>query len=507
MPRRGRAEKHSQVAAPSVRRVDYSRLINTLPRARSFSDDQIEAIHQASLRVLEELGLRVLHPKGREILRAAGCDIRDEMMVHFPRALVEERLAMAPSAFTWIGGHGFEMEVSQETLFFGPGAGCPNVTDLDRGRRPGDLAAFTDFLKLQEYFDAIGKLGPSAEPQDVPLPVRHYATTKAQVELSRKIPWIYSRGTGQVEDSFEIIRIARGISEEAFRSAPYTSTVINTNSPRQLDVPMTQGIIDFARWGQVAVITPFCLSGAMAPITIAGSLTLSHAEAMAGITLSQIVQPGCPVVYGAFSSNVDMKSGAPVFGTPEHIQTNFGAGQLARKLGIPWRSAAGTAANSPDVQADLETQLALWGAVLAGANMIFHAAGWLEGGLTCSYEKFVTDIEACQTIAEAMRPVDASDEAIGFDAIAEVEPGGHFFAASQTMDRYATQFYEPMIRDWSNFGQWSEAGAVDATRRANAKWKEVLAGFTPPGLDPGARDEIDAFIARRTEEGGAHPLD
>ncbi|MEM7671281.1 MAG: trimethylamine methyltransferase family protein, partial [Pseudomonadota bacterium] len=270
---------------------------------------------------------------------------------------------------------------------------------------------------------------------------------------------------------------------------------------------MAQGIIDFARWGQVCVITPFCLAGAMAPITTAGALMLSHSEALAGIALSQIARPGAPVIYGAFSSNVDMKSGAPVFGTPEHIHANLGAGQLARHVGLPWRSGSGTASNAPDVQGAMETQAATWGAVLGGANLIYHAAGWLEGGLTISYEKLITDLEICQTIARAMEPVEATPEAIGFDTVAEVPPGGHFFAAAQTMNRYATQFYEPLTSDWSNFGQWNDAGAVDTTKRARDLWKEALRTFTPPPMDIAHREELTDFAEQRIAEGGVAVVD
>jgi trimethylamine--corrinoid protein Co-methyltransferase len=202
-----------------------------------------------------------------------------------------------------------------------------------------------------------------------------------------------------------------------------------------------------------------------------------------------------------------MKSGAPAFGTPEHIKSNFGAGQLARHIGLPWRSAAGTASNAPDVQGDTETQLALWGCVLAGANMIFHACGWLEGGLSHSLEKFITDIEAMQTIAEVMQPVACGPDEIGFDAIAEVEPGGHFFAAAQTMDRYRTAFYEPLVANRSNFGQWTEAGSKTATERAHDIWKRKLAEFEPPPVDPAMADALDDFVSRRSAEGGASPMD
>ncbi|MEL6280129.1 MAG: trimethylamine methyltransferase family protein [Pseudomonadota bacterium] len=504
--RRRRSEKPD--AAPK-RVAHYNRVRNTLPFAEPFSSDQVEAIHNASLRVLEELGVKVLLEEGRDILRGAGCKVdEDTLMVHFDRGLVEEAIKQAPSDFVMTAGaRERDLHVGGREVIFGPGAGCPNVTDFDRGRRPGSYEAFVETTKLQQSFDVIQKLGPSSEPQDVPVNLRHYATMRAQLTLTDKIPWLYSRGPQQVAEGFEIMRLMRGLSEEEFLNTPCVSTVVNTNSPRQIDRPMSQGIIDFARAGQMNVITPFCLSGAMAPITIPGALTLSHAEALAGITLAQIVRPGAPVVYGAFSSNVDMKSGAPAFGTPEHLKTNFGAGQLARHVDLPWRSGGGTAASSPDVQADYETQLSVWGALLGGANLIYHSAGWLEGGLTFSYEKFITDIETLQTLAETMAPIPCAEDDIGFEAIAEVQPGGHFFAASQTMRRYSTQFYEPFVSDWSNFGQWTEAGEKSATDRANALWKKTLEEYEPPKVDEDRLAAVDEYIEQRKAAGGAPIMD
>jgi trimethylamine--corrinoid protein Co-methyltransferase len=232
-------------------------------------------------------------------------------------------------------------------------------------------------------------------------------------------------------------------------------------------------------------------------------LALQHAEALAGIALSQIVRKGAPVVYGSFSSNVDMKSGAPAFGTPEHVKATLGAGQLARHLGLPWRSGAGSASNANDSQAAHETQFALWGSVLAGATICIHAAGWLEGGLSVSYEKLITDLEALQTFAELFVPTSGSIGEIAYDAIADVQPGGHFFSTQHTMERYRTAFYQPLVADLSNYGNWTEAGAKDATRRANDIWKRTVADFRPIAR----ADEIDAvleeYIARGTEAGGA----
>jgi len=268
---------------------------------------------------------------------------------------------------------------------------------------------------------------------------------------------------------------------------------------------MAQGLIDFARAGQVSIVTPFTLMGAMAPITVAGAITLSHAEALAAITLTQLARPGAPVCYGTFTSNVDMKSGAPAFGTPEHFRASLAAGQLARKLGLPWRCASGSAANINDAQAANETQFGNWGCFLAGATVVVHSAGWLEGGLTVSYEKLITDLEVLQMVAELCAGAQAGDAEIGLDALAEVKPGGHFFGATHTMERYQTEFYEPLIGDLSNFGTWTERGALDASARATAKWQEIVHAAPDPICDP---DRLEAFrdrVARLTRAGGAAP--
>ena len=234
-------------------------------------------------------------------------------------------------------------------------------------------------------------------------------------------------------------------------------------------------------------------------------MTLSHAEALAAITLNQLARPGAPVCYGTFTSNVDMKSGAPAFGTPEHFTASLCAGQLARLLDLPWRCASGSAANIADAQAANETQFGLWGCLLGGATIIVHAAGWMEGGLTVSYEKLVTDAEVLQMVAELCAETSADDGEIGFDALKEVQPGGHFFAAGHTMERYRTAFYEPFVHDWSNFGTWSERGARDASVRATDIWQTIVADGSKIDLDETRAGELCAFIERRTAEGGAQP--
>ncbi len=494
--------------AASQRRPDYRSLRNPFLPQPVFSDDQVAAIHDTALRVLEELGIKVLLAEARALYRRAGAIVDDDtQMVRIGRDIVAAALASAPRSIRALGGdRSRDLVLELGALSFLAGSGAPNVTDIERGRRPGNLADFEALVRIVQSFDVLHMLGPFIEAQDVETRFRHYAVNRVQLTLSDKLPFVYARGTPQVEDSFEMLRLARGLSDDAFLSDVHCYTVINSNSPRQLDIPMAQGIIDFARAGQVSIITPFCLAGAMAPITVAGALTLQHAEALAGLALAQISRAGAPVVYGSFSSNVDMKSGAPAFGTPEHVKATLGAGQLARFTGLPWRSGGGSAANISDVQAAHETQFSLWGTVLAGATVCIHAAGWLEGGLTVSFEKLITDIEALQTIAELCTAVPGDTDSIGFDAIAEVQPGGHFFAAQHTMARYRTAFYEPLVADLSNFGSWSEAGSRTATERANDVWKRRLAEFEAPRSAAACGEILDAFIARRTEQGGAEPV-
>ena len=310
-----------------------------------------------------------------------------------------------------------------------------------------------------------------------------------------------------MDQKFELIQSALGISEYEFRATPYCSTVINTNSPRLIDNPMAQGLIDFARAGQLTIVTPFCLAGAMAPITVAGALTLQHAEALAGITLAQTASAGAPVMYGGFGSNVDMKSGAPAFGTPTHMQMTLGSGQLARHIGLPWRSAAGAASNTHDMQAASENTMAIMATAMAQATLTLHTAGWLEGGLTFGYEKFINDIEVLQTLGHFSKEVDQSAAAMSLDPITEVMPGGHFFETGQTMERYGSEFYDPLVADLSNFGTWEAAGSVPSQERATSLWQAQLAEFTPPSGCAERLGRMDARLAQMREAGGAPILD
>ncbi len=492
----------------AARTPDYRQLRNPFTPQRVYSDDAVAAIHENALRVNETLGIKVLLPEARALYRRAGALVDEEtQMVRLGREIIGHALQSCPRSFRGFGADPRRtVEFSPGSMVFIGGSSCPNASDLERGRRAGSLADLAELTRLNQHFDVLHTLGNFVEPQDVPVHVRHYATMRLQLTLSDKMPHLSARGTPQVQDGFAMVRLARGLSEDEFRQGVHVYTVINSNSPRTLDHSMAQGLIDFARSGQLTIMTPFCLAGAMAPITVAGALTLQHAEALAGIALAQLAHPGAPVLYGSFLSNVDMKSGSPAFGTPTHLQATLGAGQLARLVGLPWRAGAGTAANGVDAQATWETQFSLWASVLAGANVCLHAAGWLEGGLTHSYEKCMIDIEVLQMLAELCVAPPADAPALGFEAIAAVPPGGHFFAVEHTMARYRTAFYQPLIADVANFGAWQESGARSASARAQDKWKQVLGEFRPPASAAGCARVLDEFIAKRTEQGGAAPV-
>ena len=506
-PRRRDPRRAGATAQPQ-RSTRYRNLLNPFTPVRIFSDDQIESMHTAALGILERFGMRVLSARGRAVLARAGAAVDEaSQMVRLDAGLVTQSLASVPAEVQLVTGNPARAcRVGGQHVVFAPVAGPPSVSDLERGKRTGTLADFRDFVRLSQAFDVVHVLGQMTEPQDVPVAERHLETTLAQLTLGDKVPYFYCRGDAQLSDCFAMLRITHGIDAATFEAAPRCYSICNTNSPLQLDVPMTEGIIFFAQHGQLMIVTPFTLAGAMAPVTIPGALTLAHAEALFGITLTQIVRPGAPVMYGSFTSNVDMRSGSPAFGTPEYAKAAFGAGQLARHIGVPWRCSSATASNAPDAQAAYESQMSLWGALLGGCHFVLHAAGWLEGGLTASFEKFILDVEMLQMFAELFQPVPASAEEIGIDAVAEVGPGGHFFAAAHTMQRYRDAFYAPLVSDWRNYGAWHDDGARTATERAATVWRDTLTAFQAPVMDAAVHEALNAFVERRRGEGGAAPV-
>lgn len=466
--------------------------------------DQVEAIHQAALQVLATIGMRVLSPEARALYSGAGAEVAAEI-VRFPPGMVEPLLRTVPARVTLAARDPAKaLVLGGDTCIFTSVGGPAYVMDNDRGRRDGTFAEMCDYLRLVQGLNVIHQEGGGPfEPLDLPAHTRHLDIYRAQITLLDKSWQTQTLGRLRSMDGIEMAAISLGLAPEDLAGRPMLVGIINTNSPLQLDVPMAEGLITLAEYGQVNVITPFTLAGAMSPVTLAGALVQQHAEAMAGIALTQIVRPGAPAVYGGFTSNVDMRSGAPAFGTPEYTKAAQASGQLARRIAVPFRSSNVCAANEVDAQAAYESQMSLWGALMGGAHLLEHGAGWMHGGLTASFEKLILDAEMLQMMQDYFRPIDVSPETLALGAIAEVGPGGHFFGAAHTMGRYETAFYAPMLSNWDNHPQWLDRGAVQARERANAIWKQLLADYEQPPLDPGIVEALDAFVARRKEEGGA----
>ena len=503
--RRSKVKNRNQSSAPN-RSLRYRQLQHSMAPQKIMSDDRVADLHQTSLQVLEDLGLQITHQAARDLLLQSGAVI-DGDMVKLGRDMVESAIATAPKSMQLNAiNPDRTLPLDQKSLIFTPSGGCPNVYDRVRGRRPGDAASYIEMIKLVQNFDVLHKMPVAPEPQDIPLHERHLFTNFNQMIYGDKPLGHYARGTAQTEQIFEMICHGYALSDDDFKQGIWSSTVINSNSPRLLDDTMAQGLMDYARYQQLTIITPFCLSGAMAPITTEGALVLSHAEALAGITLTQMTNPGAPIAYGSFSSNVDMKSGSPAFGTPEHVRLQIGAGQLARYIGIPWRAAAGSASNTSDAQGAAENLMGLWGAMQAGANIILHSVGWLEGGLTVGFEKTITDLEQIQSLAELCQNQEQVALQSVFDDIASVKPGGHFFDTAETMARFAEAFYNPLVADLSNNGSWQEQGALSAETRATTIWQDILAQYQRPKQSHEIEDRLQPLMERLMQQGGAAPL-
>lgn len=487
-----------------IAQLPFKQPRNLLPPVDLVSADQLESIHEAALTILEEIGMDVLLPEAREIYRAAGAQV-DGLRVRADRELVMSALARAPAQFTMHARNpARDLKVGGEWMMFSPVASPPNCSDLDGGRRPGNRADFRNFLKLGQYFNILHLTGGyTVEPIDIPPDVRHLEALRDIYTMTDKPTHSYSLGWGRIRDGIEMCRIARGIDREQLEREPSLMTIINTSSPLRLDSPMAAGIIEMARAGQIVVLTPFTLAGAMAPVTVAGAVAQQNAEALLGLALAQLVRPGAPVIYGGFTSNVDMKSGAPAFGTPEYMQAVLVGGQLARRYNLPYRTSNTCAANSVDGQAMYESVFSLWAVVMGRGNLIKHSAGWLEGGLCSSFEKLVIDVDTLQMVASFLEPLQVDQSTLALDAIREVGPGGHFFGCEHTQARYRSAFYAPLVSDWRNYESWREAGAPDAARHANRIYKEIVAAYEPPSIDPAVKEELDAFVDRRVREGGA----
>ncbi len=468
----------------------------------------IAAIHDGAMRILEEIGIEFLNPEAVEILRGSGGCIIVGENVRMGRDFVMEMIAKAPAEWTITPRNpDRQITIGGRNMVFGNVSSPPNYWDLAIGRKvPGTRVMCRDLLKLSHYFNCIHFVGGyPVEPQDIHASVRHLDVLYDKLTLTDKVTHAYCLGRERVEDVMEMVRIAGGLSHEAFDAQPRMYTNINSTSPLKHDYPMLDGWMRIARRNQGLVVTPFTLAGAMAPVTMSGAVALSLAEGLSAVVLAQVIRPGACCAIGTFTSNVDMKTGAPAFGTPEYMRATQMTGQMARFYGLPMRASGVCAANVPDGQAVWETSNSLWSAVQAGANMVYHAAGWLEGGLIASPEKLVMDCEILQHIQRYMDPMltATTPDDIAFDAVRDVGDKGHFFGIQHTQDRYTTAFYQPFLSDWRNYESWEASGGIWTAARAHQVAGDILARFEPPPMDEAIREELEAFVARRKAEGGA----
>ena len=502
----GRAGNQARAGTAVIDQMPWKQPINPDRPTEPLDAEGVQRVHKAAMRILREIGIEFLNPDAVAILKQAGCTVNDTN-VRMDEDFVMEMLGHAPSVFPITPRNpDHRIMMGGRHMAFVNVSSPPNSWDLERGKRSGDFETFKDFMKLTQYFNCIHIAGGyPVEPIDIHPSVRHLDCLYEKLTLTDKVVHAYSLGAERVEDVMEMARIAAGLSHDEFDASPRMYTNINSVSPLKHDYPMLDGAMRLAKRGQPVVVTPFTLAGAMAPVTMAGAVALSLAEALAAIALLQYINPGCPVAIGTFTSNVDMKSGAPAFGTPEYMRATQMTGQLVRFYKLPLRSSGVCAANVPDGQAMWETCNSLWAAVQSGTNMVYHAAGWLEGGLIASPEKFVMDCEVLQMIQRYFEDAitATTDDDLAFDAIREVGAGGHYFGVQHTQDRYATAFYAPFVSDWRNYEAWQQDGSVWTPERAHRIYKQIIAEFEPPAMNDDHREELRRFVARRKQEGGA----
>jgi trimethylamine--corrinoid protein Co-methyltransferase len=499
MTRRGRRAKRT---ADEIRQLPWRDIVNPYAPIDVLEPGQVETVIESACTVLETQGMRFLEDASRSALAKAGADVDDASgMVRFDAALVREKLSAAPAQFSLRARNPeHDLHIGGNHIVFSSVGGPAFVSDLDKGRRPGTYEEMCDFLRIVQSLNVLHQEGGGVfEAMDLPPETRHLDLYLAQARLLDKNAQAYALGRERSVDAIEMAAIALDTDREGLAERPALLAVINTNSPLQLDIPMAEAVFELASAGQACCITPFTLAGSMSPATLAGTLVQQTAEVLAVAVLTQVIRPGAPIMYGSFASNVDMRSGAPALGTPEYTKAAQASGQIARRLGLPFRSSNTTVSNCVDGQAAFESEMSLWGSIMGHANLVNHAAGWLEGGLTASFEKLIIDAEMLQMMAEYLQPISLDDDELALDAIAEVEPGGHHFGTAHTLARYENAFYSPMLADRQNFESWQETGSIDIARRANSTWKSLLGDYEQPALDAAIDEALVEYVSKRKQ--------
>jgi trimethylamine---corrinoid protein Co-methyltransferase len=475
---------------------------NRMPRYEVLSDQAMASLDAGWRRLVSEIGVEFMSDRALELFREAGQKV-DDNTVFLDPDFVMEQVAKAPAEFdVQARNPEHSIHIGGDAMAFAAVYGPPFVREGDQ-RRDGSFADFQAFAKLAQGFAVLDSAGGVVtEPNDTPLDSRHLDMTYALQTLTDKVYMGNVVSGVNAADTLAMTSILFG-GREAIEETPATISLINCNSPMRWDDRMLDALFEYTSANQPVVLTPFLLMGAMSPVTIPAALVQQMAEALSGIALTQLIRPGAPVIFGSFLSNIDMKSGSPTFGTPESGLGLLCTGQIARHFGLPFRTGGGlTSSQVPDAQAGYEALMTMLPTFLAGANWVMHSAGWLEGGLVASYEKFVIDVELLQMLRHEFQPLEIDEASLAFDAHQEVGHGGHFLGAMHTMERFRDCFYRPLLSSSDNYERWMRGGAHDAAHRAGEIWRARLEEYEQPPLDDAVRNELKEYVVRRRAELG-----
>ena len=498
--RRVSRRDRSQTDPGATAVAKISQPVSTLPTYELVNDEGLEKIHNASLEILSDVGIDFYDDEAQAILKQHGVRLEGDT-AFFDREMIAEYVAKAPSQFTQLARNPERnVVIGGNHLCFAPVYGPPFVVDMERGRREATLEDFRNFVKLTYQSPWLHHSGGTiVEPTDEPTHTRHLDMVYSHIKYSDK-PFMGSvTSAANAADSVKMAEILFGAEE--IRQQPALLSLINISSPRRLDDRMLGALKVYAKARQGLIITPFLFSGAMAPVGVAGTLVQLNAESLAGIVFTQMVNPGTPVVYGAFQTNIDLQSGAPVFGSPESQIALYAAAQLARKHGLPFRSGGMFASSKiADAQAAYESVMVMLPAVLARVNFVLHAAGWLEGGLAAGYEKFVMDNELLGMFHKFVQGLDLSENGLAMESLRTVPTDGHHLGTPHTMQNFRHAFHRSDFFDYNSFEQWRDEGGITAMEKANGRYKKLLRQYQPPDLDPAIDEALQAFITRRKTE-------
>ena len=479
----------------------FSFIRREIPYYELVSEEGLARIEAISEQLLAEIGMDIRNDEvALSLFRGAGADVDGER-VRFEPGLVKSLCSTAPTQFTQHARNpARSVQIGGDAIVFAPAYGSPFVRDLDVGRRYGSIVDFENFVKLTYATSALHHSGGTVcEPVDVPVNKRHLDMVYAHLRYSDKALMGSVTEPTRAEESIEMMRIVFG-ADFVDQHCVILGNV-NVNSPLVWDNTMTGALRAYAAANQAPVVVPFILGGAMGPVTMAGAIAQAHAEVLVGVALGQLTRPGSPVIYGNFLSSMALRSGSPTFGTPEPALGSLIVGQLARRVNLPLRcSGAFTSSKLPDAQAMTESTMSMLAAIQCGANFILHSAGWLEGGLTMGYEKFIIDADFCSALHTYCKGIDLSDEQFALDAFREVGPGKHFFGSQHTLRHYETAFWDSATANNDSFEQWRDAGETRAEDRANSKMKQMLADYELPPMDDATNEALREFIDRRKSE-------